>query len=74
MKLAARGGKHVKRRAVVAVARQLAVLLHSLWVTGAGNEPLRPNGAANLPSEPPARNPHLQPSVGEDSGASGHAP
>jgi hypothetical protein len=74
MKLAARAGKHAKRRAVVAVARQLAVMLHSLWVTGAGYEPLCLSGAANLPSEPPARYPHLQPSVGEDSGASGHAP
>jgi hypothetical protein len=27
-------GKNAKRRAVVAVARKLAVLLHRLWVTG----------------------------------------
>lgn len=46
MKLAARGGKHAKRRAVVAVARKLAVLLHRWWVTGAVYEPLRQNGAA----------------------------
>jgi transposase len=39
--LAARGGKNAKKRAVVAVARKLAVLLHRLWVTGAGYEPLR---------------------------------
>lgn len=31
----ARGGKNAKRRAVVAVARKLAVLLHHLWVSGA---------------------------------------
>jgi transposase len=31
---AAGGGKRAKRRAVVAVARKLAVLLHRLWVTG----------------------------------------
>jgi transposase len=38
-KLAARGGKNAKRRAVVAVARKLAVLLHRLWVTGADYDP-----------------------------------
>ena len=32
--LAARGRKSAKKRAVVAVARKLAVLLHRLWVTG----------------------------------------
>ena len=31
MTLAARGGKNAKKRAVVAVARKLAVLLHRLW-------------------------------------------
>lgn len=30
----AQGGKRAKKRAVVAVARKLAVLLHRLWVTG----------------------------------------
>lgn len=39
LKLAARGGKNAKRRAVVAVARKLAVLLHRLWVTGADYDP-----------------------------------
>jgi len=34
LKLAQRGGKRAKRKAVVAVARKLAVLLHRLWVTG----------------------------------------
>jgi transposase len=33
-KIAARGGKNSKKRAVVAVARKLSVLLHSLWVSG----------------------------------------
>jgi transposase len=42
LKLAARGGKNAKRRAVVAVARKLAVLLHKLWVTAEVYEPLRP--------------------------------
>jgi transposase len=31
--LAARGGKQAKSKAVVAVARKLAVLLHHLWST-----------------------------------------
>jgi transposase len=34
-----RGGKNGKRRAVVAVARKLAVLLHRLWVTGEVYDP-----------------------------------
>ena len=41
LKLAARGGKNGKKRAVVAVARKLAVLLHRLWVSGEAYEPLR---------------------------------
>jgi transposase len=39
--IAARGGKNAKKRAVVAVARSLAVLLHRLWVTGADYDPDR---------------------------------
>jgi transposase len=35
------GGKNAKKRAVVAVARKLAVLLHRLWITGEAYEPLR---------------------------------
>jgi transposase len=46
MKLAARGGKNAKRRAIVAVARKLAVLLHRLWVTGEVYQPLRQHSAA----------------------------
>lgn len=34
-RIAARGGKNAKKRAVVAVARKLAVLLHRLWVSRA---------------------------------------
>jgi transposase len=33
LKLAERGGKNAKKRAVVAVARKLAILLHHLWKT-----------------------------------------
>jgi transposase len=39
LKLAARGGKNAKKRAVVAVARKLAVLLHKLWVSGKPFDP-----------------------------------
>jgi transposase len=35
------GTKKAKKKAAVAVARRLAVLLHSLWVTGEVYEPLR---------------------------------
>jgi transposase len=38
-KLTARGGKNAKRRAIVAVARKLSVLLHRLWITGADYDP-----------------------------------
>jgi transposase len=41
LKLAERGGRNAKKRAVVAVARKLAVLLHKLWVSGEVYEPLR---------------------------------
>ena len=40
-KLAERGGKNARKRAVVAVARKLSVLLHRLWVSGEVYEPLR---------------------------------
>lgn len=46
--LMARGGPNAKKRAVVAVARRLAVLLHRLWVSGERYEPLR--GARELPA------------------------
>lgn len=39
LKLAERGGKNAKKRAVVAVARKLAVMLHRLWVDEAIYEP-----------------------------------
>jgi transposase len=40
LELSKRGGKNAKKRAKVAVARKLAVLLHRLWVTGEVYEPL----------------------------------
>lgn len=46
LKLAERGGKNAKKRAVVAVARKLMVLLHRLWVSREKYEPLRNSRAA----------------------------
>jgi transposase len=43
--LAKHGGKRGKKRAVVAVARKLGILLHRLWVTGEVYEPLRNSNA-----------------------------
>jgi len=40
-KLAECGGKNARKRAVVAVARKLSVLLHRLWVSGEVYEALR---------------------------------
>jgi transposase len=45
LKLAQRGGKNAKKRAVVAVARKLAVLLHRLWVEDSEYQPLRQSQA-----------------------------
>lgn len=41
LQLAARGGSHAKKRALIAVARKLSVLLHHFWKTGEVYEPLR---------------------------------
>jgi transposase len=40
-RLIARGGRAARKRAIIAVARKLAVLLHRLWVSCAPYEPLR---------------------------------
>jgi len=40
LRLAERGGRAAKKRAIIAVARRLAVLLHRLWVTGEEYQPL----------------------------------
>src|ERR1035437_2162876 len=50
LKLAERGGKNGKKRAVIAVARKLAVLLHRLWVSGEAYEPLRNQRQVALPA------------------------
>jgi len=40
LKLAERGGRNAKKRAIVATARKLAVRLHHLWVSGEVYDPL----------------------------------
>jgi transposase len=49
LQLAEHGGKRGKKRAIVAVARKLAVLLHRLWVSGDVYVPLRQNRSATQP-------------------------
>jgi len=41
LKLSERGGSNAKKRAVIAVARKLSILLHKLWVSDEVYEPLR---------------------------------
>ena len=48
LKLAERGGKSGKKRAIIAVARKLAVLLHHLWVSGEVYLPLHNSSRAAL--------------------------
>ncbi len=54
LSLMAHGGKNAKKRAVVAVARKLAVLMHKLWVTGEVYEPLRQTPQAKQAQAAPA--------------------
>ena len=48
LKLAERGGRNGKKRAIVATARKLAVLLHHLWVSGEVYEPLHNRSRATV--------------------------
>jgi transposase len=48
LKLAERGGRNGKKRAIVATARKLAVLLHHLWVSGEVYEPLHNSSRTTL--------------------------
>ncbi len=50
LKLAERGGKSGKKRAIIATARKLAVLLHHLWVSGEVYEPLHNSRQAASPA------------------------
>ena len=47
-KLAQRGGRNAKKRAIIATARKLAVLLHHLWVSGEVYEPLHNSSGATV--------------------------
>jgi transposase len=47
-RIAARGGQKAKKRAAVAVARKLSVLLHRLWVSGETYDPLRNSRVAEV--------------------------
>lgn len=50
LKRCERGGKNAKKKAIVGVARKLAVLLHHLWVSGEVYEPLRNSQLAKTAS------------------------
>lgn len=50
-KIAQRGGKNAKKRAVVAVARKLSVLLHHLWISAEVYEPLHNAGRSEAQGE-----------------------
>jgi transposase len=49
LQLATHGGKSAKKRAVVAVARKLSVLLHRLWITQERFQPFPAARAGNSP-------------------------
>ena len=50
LKRAERGGKSGKKRAIIATARKLAVLLHHLWVSGEVYEPLHNSSQRAMPA------------------------
>src|SRR5437868_2771125 len=50
LKLAERGGKSGKKRAIIATARKLAVLLHRLWVSGEVYQPLHNSNQRAMPA------------------------
>ena len=50
LRLAERGGKSGKKRAIIATARKLAVLLHRLWVSGEVYEPLHNSNQREMPA------------------------
>jgi transposase len=50
LKLAERGGRNGKKRAIIATARKLAVLLHRLWVSAEIYEPLRNSRRMTMPA------------------------
>ncbi len=50
LKLAERGGRNGKKRAIIATARKLAVLLHHLWVSAEAYEPLHNSNRRAMPA------------------------
>lgn len=60
LELAERGAKTGKKRAVVAVARRLAVLLHHLWKTGEVYDPLHLAGQRGEAEDPTKARPPRQ--------------
>lgn len=54
MRVLAKGGKRAKQRAVTAVARKLAVLLHRLWVSGEDYDPFYNSGGQRRENIRPA--------------------
>jgi transposase len=54
MRMTMHGGKGSRKRAVTAVARKLAVLLHRLWVSGNTYRPLFNATSLDAPSQPTA--------------------
>ena len=50
LKLAERGGRNAKKRAIVATARKLAVLRHHRWVSGEVYEPLHNSSRMTMPA------------------------
>ena len=48
LRLAERGGKSGKKRAIIATARKLAVPLHRLWVSGEVYEPFHNSSSTML--------------------------
>ena len=48
LRIASAGKKNARKRAVVAVARKLAVLLHRLWLSEGAYEPLRNSSSSAI--------------------------
>jgi transposase len=67
----AEGGKYAKKRAVVAVARKLAVLMHRLWLTGEVYEPLWQESIRDGGVSQPATYGSLPAQDGDPSGGGG---
>ena len=58
-RISARGGKIAKNKAVVAVARKLAVMMHHLWKTKEEYHPFQKSGDCEVQAEVRTSNPCL---------------